>query len=148
MKLKFWKWWTVFNAGIIALVLAEYFYGLTEFLLASDVTYLSFAIIVIAVLFGISVLIGFSNMKSPGAENSTHWFASDVVLNLGMMGTLIGFLIVLGQAFEGIDPSSIDSMTTAITVLATGMSTALTTTLVGLISSVWMKLQLVIIEKQ
>jgi biopolymer transport protein ExbB/TolQ len=37
-------------------------------------------------------------------------------------------------------------MKNAIVVLAKGMSTALVTTLTGLIVSVWMKLQLVIIE--
>lgn len=80
------------------------------------------------------------------SENNIYWFASDAVLSLGMMGTLIGFLIVLGQAFIGIDPSSIESMTAAITILASGMSTALVTTLTGLIVSIWLKLQLVIIE--
>jgi len=37
-------------------------------------------------------------------------------------------------------------MTEAIGVLASGMSTALVTSLVGLLSSLWLKLQLVILE--
>ena len=74
-----------------------------------------------------------------------HWFASDAVMSLGMVGTLFGFLMVLGQSFSEIDTSSVDSMTDAISILATGMSTALVTSLVGLIASLWLKLQLVIL---
>ena len=74
-----------------------------------------------------------------------HWFASDAVLSIGMVGTLFGFLMVLGQSFTDIDTSSVESMTDAIGILATGMSTALVTSLVGLIASLWLKLQLVIL---
>jgi len=80
------------------------------------------------------------------AENSIFWFTSDAVLSVGMVGTLFGFLLVLGSAFTEIDTASTESMTEAIGVLASGMSTALVTSLVGLISSLWLKLQLVILE--
>ena len=79
-------------------------------------------------------------------QTDLHWFASDAVLSLGMVGTLFGFLVVLGQSFGDIDTSSVASMTTAISKLASGMSTALVTSLVGLIASLWLKLQLVILE--
>ena len=79
-------------------------------------------------------------------ENNIYWFTSDAVLSVGMVGTLFGFLLVLGSAFTEIDTASTESMTEAIGVLASGMSTALVTSLVGLISSLWLKLQLVILE--
>jgi biopolymer transport protein ExbB/TolQ len=63
-----------------------------------------------------------------------------------MVGTLFGFLMVLGQSFSEIDTSSTESMTAAISLLATGMSTALVTSLVGLIASLWLKLQLVVLD--
>jgi len=86
--------------------------------------------------------------KNFGSQrHELHWFISDALLSLGMIGTLIGFLIVLGQAFTDIDPSNIESMTNAISVLASGMSTALITTLTGLSFSLWLKLQLVILEE-
>ena len=55
--------------------------------------------------------------------------------------------MVLGQSFSDIDTSSTESMTRAIGTLAQGMSTALVTSLVGLVASLWIKLQLVIIEE-
>jgi hypothetical protein len=146
MDIKFWKWWTVANIGVLALILSQYSYNIIELLLLADVTYLSFLIAAIAFSFIIGILFNYKKIVESG-QNDLYWFASDAVLSLGMVGTIIGFLMVLGQAFIGIDPSSIESMTGAITILATGMSTALTTTLVGLITSIWMKLQLVILEQ-
>lgn len=144
MDIRFWKWWTVANVGILAAVVVNYFFDIISFLIQADVTYLSFSILAIGVLVVISLYFNYETVRK--GNSNIYWFASDAVLSLGMMGTLIGFLIVLGQAFIGIDPSSIASMTTAITTLATGMSTALVTTLTGLIVSVWIKFQLVIIE--
>lgn len=144
MDIKFWKWWTVANVGILSFGVCEYFFDIVAFLIKSDATFLSFVILAVGFFFVLSMLYNYANMKH--SENNIYWFASDAVLSLGMMGTLIGFLIVLGQAFIGIDPSSIESMTAAITILASGMSTALVTTLTGLIVSIWLKLQLVIIE--
>ena len=146
MDLKFWKWWTVVNVGIWGLALGEWYYNLSGFLLASDSTYLTFLIIVIGLLFSVFVIFNYKKIVSK-KNNNVYWFVSDSVLSIGMIGTLIGFLIVLGQAFTDIDPSSIVSMTNAITVLATGMSTALITTLVGLVVGLWMKFQLVILEE-
>ena len=59
---------------------------------------------------------------------------------------LIAILMMLYTAFADIDVTSTESLTQALTFMATGMSTALSTTLVGLISSLHLKTQLVIIE--
>ena len=63
-----------------------------------------------------------------------------------MVGTLFGFLLVLYSTFDGIDVSDTESMKKAIETLANGMGTALLTSLVGLVSSIVIKLQLVILE--
>lgn len=143
--MKFWKWWTVFSLGLISLALGQWYFNLFQLLNIYDATKISFAILAIAV--SISAVSGsqWRSFKTDSPE--LPWFASDALLSLGMIGTLIGFLIVLGQAFTDIDPGNIESMTSAISVLANGMSTALTTTLVGLCTSLWLKLQLVILEQ-
>lgn len=146
MNTKFWKWWTVANLGFVLLGASQYYFGVAGILLEADSTYISFVIICVGILFFLGLLINYRAVEVKESENQFYWFLSDVVLSMGMVGTLVGFLMVLGQAFLDIDPSNIDSMTNAITVLATGMSTALVTTLCGLIVSVWMKMQLVIVE--
>ena len=131
-----WKWWFVTNSGILALVIGHIKFDLFNQLLTSDSTYLTFLIIAISIATSASMFFKRTDM---------HWFASDAVLSIGMVGTLFGFLMVLGQSFTDIDTSSVESMTDAIGILATGMSTDLVTSLVGLIASLWLKLQLVIL---
>lgn len=131
-----WFWWFIVNVGILSLALGQYFFGLAGLLLEADATYLTFLII------GISLVTSFSMYFK---RTDVHWFASDAVLSIGMVGTLFGFLLVLGQSFSDIDTSDMDSMTRAIGTLASGMSTALVTSLVGLIASLWLKLQLVVL---
>ena len=133
-----WTWWFVVNTGLLALVIGQVKFNLTQLLLEADSTYLTFLILGIAIVTSVSMYF---------KPTDVHWFASDAVLSIGMVGTLFGFLMVLGQSFSEIDTSSVESMTQAISTLATGMSTALVTSLVGLVSSLWLKLQLVILEE-
>jgi uncharacterized membrane protein YuzA (DUF378 family) len=132
-----WQWWFVVNVGLLALVVGHIKYDLFQLLLDADSTYLTFVII------GISLVTSASMFFK---TDDVHWFASDAVLSIGMVGTLFGFLLVLGQSLGDIDTSSVESMSEAISTLASGMSTALVTSLVGLIASLWLKLQLVILE--
>ena len=74
------------------------------------------------------------------------WLWSDIVLSLGMIGTVIGFMMMLA-GFVGIDFSDFDSVQALITKLSTGMATSLSTTLVGLIVSVILKLQFFNLER-
>lgn len=136
--MKFWTWWTISNLGVIAVGLAAYFLNLFGLLLELDSTYLTF--VTIGITFVTTCSLYFQKTWD------WQWFVSDAVLSLGMVGTLYGFLMVLGQAFTEIDTSSTESMTAAIGMLSSGMSTALITSLVGLVSSLFLKLQLVVVE--
>ena len=64
-----------------------------------------------------------------------------------MIGTVTGFLLMLGTTFAGIDITDTKTIQDALVNMATGMSTALYTTLTGLIVSVIIKIQLVNFEK-
>ena len=69
------------------------------------------------------------------------------MLSLGMVGTLIGFIVVLSSAFGSIDVANPAELKQVIASLATGMGTALVTTLVGLVHSIVLKVQLVQLEE-
>lgn len=138
------KWWLAFNAGLIAIVLSEIYGDVLTKMYNADATMLTSGIIVLTIL--TSIGIGF-DIKNVEKTKDLYWFMSDAVLSLGMVGTLFGFLLVLGSTFTEIDTSSTESMTNAIAILASGMSTALVTSLVGLIASLWLKTQLVISEE-
>ena len=68
------------------------------------------------------------------------------MLALGMIGTVAGFIIMLGSSFEGLDVENVESLKQTLTDMAIGMSTALYTTLTGLIFSQFTKVQLVNLE--
>ena len=53
---------------------------------------------------------------------------------------------MLGSAFSNLDVTNIANVQSAIADMAIGMSTALSTTLIGLICSVLIKAQMVILE--
>ena len=81
-----------------------------------------------------------------GLKTVNHgWLWSDVVLSLGMIGTVVGFMVML-SGFAVADFSNAESTQELIAQLGYGMSTALSTTLVGLIASVILKLQFFMLE--
>jgi hypothetical protein len=141
--IRFWKIWTVLVLMLLATGLG-YYWGAVEFIINNDFTYLSFVNIAILYGFTMSVLYQAYHKKFKGSDN--QWFLSDAVLSIGMVGTLSGFLVVLYSTFQGLDPSNTDSMRAAIETPASGMGTALLTSLVGLIASLIMKYQLVTLE--
>ena len=144
VNLKFWKFWTTEVLLCVALYWSLVSMGGYHFILANDFTYIS--LINITILAATSLWVGLRITTGYKSGTDLQWFLADVTLSLGMVGTLFGFLMVLYSTFDGIDVSNQDSMREAIESLATGMGTALLTSLVGLVSSIIMKFQLVILE--
>ena len=68
------------------------------------------------------------------------WFASDLCLSIGMVGTVVGFIMMM-SGFSSIDVSNMRTVEEMIKGLGSGMSTALYTTLVGLVCSSLLKVQ-------
>jgi len=68
------------------------------------------------------------------------WFTSDLCLSIGMMGTVIGFIMML-SGFTNIDVKDMSTVQGLIKSLGVGMSTALYTTLTGLVCSALLKIQ-------
>ena len=80
-------------------------------------------------------------IKNVDIRHETGWFASDVLLTMGLIGTVAGFILMLAGAFKGINISDVSSVQQALANMAVGMSTALYTTLTGLITSTLLKFQ-------
>ncbi len=53
----------------------------------------------------------------------------------GLAGTVVGFIYMFAFAFVGIDPNDVSTVKAGIEIITVGMSTALLTTLVGIICS-------------
>jgi len=142
------KWWLIFCLTLLGLCTCVYF-NIHKDLYAADVTRLSF--LIISIFICTSVWIGTKTYKvgiqqDYNQKSDVGWFVSESCLALGMVGTVTGFLIMLGTAFENVDVTNSVTLQQALSDMATGMSTALWTTLVGLVSSLIIKVQLVNLE--
>ena len=142
------KWWLIFCLTLLGLCICVYF-NIHKDLYAADVTRLSFFIISIFIC--TSIWIGTKTYKvgiqqDYSQQSEVGWFISESCLALGMVGTVTGFLIMLGTAFANVDVTNAATLQQALADMATGMSTALWTTLVGLVSSLIIKVQLVNLE--
>ena len=142
MTKRFMYWWLVTVIQAILVGITAYF-GSMEFLWNTDITKLSF--LTMALWVGTSAVIGYSSYNSK-TNYDTPWFVAESCMTVGMIGTVIGFILMLGSSFADLDPSNIESMRAVITDMAAGMSTALLTTLTGLIASLFLKVQIVVLE--
>jgi hypothetical protein len=68
------------------------------------------------------------------------WFACDAVLKLGLLGTIIGFILMLAPiaAMQSFEPASLQA---ALGQMSGGMAVALYTTLTGLVSNLLLRVQ-------
>lgn len=140
---KFLKWWL-----LIILIMIGYGVsfnlGFFSFLQEKDFTNLglfaNFVFIINSVMIGYKIF----NEKN---NYEIEWFSSDAVVTIGMIGTVIGFIYMLFSVFSDLDFGDSHKMMLTLGEMAKGMSTAMLTTLVGLVSSVLLKFQLVIAEK-
>lgn len=142
------KWWLIFCLMLLSAGTAGYF-NLHIILYNADTTKLSFFILSLCLCS--SVWIGIKTykvnvLKDFNQSANVGWFISESCLALGMIGTVIGFLLMLGTAFTNLDITNSVALQEALSNMAVGMSTALYTTLIGLISSLTLKVQLVNLE--
>ena len=149
------RWWLFISLTII-LTFSFYYFGLFAEVWDKDRTKLSFLIMVL--FFFTSIHCGKQTIKVSKAlegnvsENEIKnidwrgnqeigWFISDFVLTIGMIGTVSGFLLMLTGAFAGVDLNDEVAMKNVLEKMSKGMSTALYTTLFGLICGGLLKIQ-------
>ena len=136
------RWWASI-CSITAVFAGMYFFGIWEYLWGADVSKISFAVIV---LFSFVIIqVGRWTAKLHGQKRVTpleadRWlapyeWAASVMERAGLAGTVVGFIYMFAFAFVGIDPNDVSTVKAGIEIITVGMSTALLTTLVGIICS-------------
>jgi len=154
----FLNWWIMFClicVGSVAAVCLNVFH-MTN---AADVTKISFVIYGLFLIF--TVRTGVLTYRHSRCKNfsedeldkfsSGHeisWFVSDILLTLGMIGTIVGYIYMIQVGFAAMDPANIQSMHGALKSMALGWGTALYTTAAGLICGLALKLQLFNVTRQ
>lgn len=78
-------------------------------------------------------------------SNGLGAFASDTLMKLGLLGTIIGFIMMLAP-IAGLDVENHAAMRTSMSLMSDGMAVAMYTTLVGLAGSILLKIQYQFLE--
>lgn len=149
------RWFIIFLTSVVVSGFIQH-KGLFSALWVADLSGISFVILgiyaILTIFLGVlTYRLTLNDKDSEIFQNNVvylngSWYASELLMALGMIGTLIGFTLMLGPALAGLDPSNIVAAKSAIFKMAGGMSTAVLTTLVGLITSQLVKMQLINIE--
>jgi hypothetical protein len=74
-------------------------------------------------------------------------FMIELQSDLGLLGTIFGFIIILQLGFNSLDVANIASLQQALTIMSSGLGTALLTTAVGLTSRILLIIQYNILQK-
>lgn len=145
MKTVFLKWWLLF---VLICVFCVFGYCLNFFniIYKNDTSYLC-NLIYLLFLYA-SFWCGYQTWKLDKKENINKsnleigWFVSELCLTVGMIGTVVGFIMMFSDDnLLKINVENQQSIMSLIGSVATGMSTALYTTLVGLVCSSLLKIQ-------
>ncbi|HSV71415.1 MAG TPA: MotA/TolQ/ExbB proton channel family protein [Methylibium sp.] len=79
-----------------------------------------------------------------GPHETAWWFAGTTI-KLGLLGTVVGFIVMIGQIdLQGTDTAQIQALLAQMTK---GMGIALVTTLVGLVANLLLGIQLLLLDR-
>jgi len=147
MKTDFFRWWLF----VCILSIGAYFgihFDVFSTIFNTDKTYLSSVILLLFT--GSTLLTGYRtwlfNYRKTYTDTKVGWFCGEVMFALGMIGTLIGFVLVFGDALAHIDLEDQANKAKIIADMGIGISTAIYTTLAGLVGTVLLWIQLINLE--
>ncbi len=80
------------------------------------------------------------------AQHEMGWFFTSLLVKLGLLGTVIGFVLMLGplSTLKSFDIADVQGILTSMTA---GMGVALNTTLVGLLGSMLLSFQYLLLDR-
>jgi len=142
----FLRWWGIFTLSMVGFFLCRN-YGFTDYCIAEDASYICITVFWLYMLQSMlccRATYQFCKQTVSTAVTKAQldlgWFVSELCLNLGLLGTLIGFVMML----SGFRTLSIDDPSTSqalLTQLGKSMATALLTTVTGLVCGMVLKFQ-------
>lgn len=79
-------------------------------------------------------------------QHEIGWFITSLLVKLGLLGTVIGFVLML-QPLAALESFEISDIQSVLINMTTGMSVALNTTLLGLIASMLLSFQYLLLDR-
>jgi len=119
---------------------------LWEIMYSKDATKISLLICAITIFTSITIGIIAYRKNSTQITMEKLWFISDALVTLGMIGTVTGFMIMMGDKFTTVNFADISSLQDLFKTVGAGIGTITVTTVAGLTSSLLIKLQLQFVD--
>ncbi len=148
----FKRWFVLTNLIVLSLVYM-FNLGIAEEVYITDVSRISsvIAALFIASLGLTGVLswrVGCNTRSTSFKDNLLYvgWFLTEAMMVLGLAGTVIGFIVLFDGNFAGVSFDDPETVKEVIVAIASGMGVALYTTIVGIVSSLLLKVLLVNVE--
>ena len=142
-------WYIQLCVNIIAFYLL-YHYQIVHWVIANDITYITSVIVVIyfiTLLFIGYITKNIEPFKKIDRQYEVPWFVSEQVIGLGLLGTVIGFMYMLSGDLINTKLENAESVIKLMTTMSLSMGTALLTTATGLIASMLLKSQIVLLVR-
>jgi hypothetical protein len=139
--------WLLLQCVIVLCIYIAIEWGYNPILLLAeyDITKISFGIVCLYTI--ASFWIG-GHMIFGMHKDACDWpiFISENLITVGMLGTLIGLMVAIGSLF-GLNLTDAGDAAKGIQQMSTGVSIAMTTTLLGIVSTLLLKIQLLLWDK-
>ncbi len=148
----FLQWWLIFSLLCVSgYVLHSN--GVFDKVKDVDYTYLSFMIFGMFIMLTLRTgrlsyqackkgdAITYDELVEITQKNEVGWFYSEKAFQLGMIGTVLGFIFMLAVTFAGMKTGNNTMLQSALSQMSSGMSVALYTTAAGLICGVILQIQ-------
>lgn len=80
------------------------------------------------------------------SQHEFGWFVTSLLVKLGLLGTVIGFVLML-QPLAALESFDLENIQALLTNMTSGMAVALNTTLLGLIASMFLSFQYLLLDR-
>ena len=149
------RWW-LFTVITLCGIAPLWVYGIFHDIYEADVTGISFVIYAVFILS--TIVSGVIAWRVAQGKNkpvqlertkkyiNVCWFFSETMMTLGLIGTVAGMIYLFGQIFVEIDPTNPEDLKAALGHMASGLSTAMYTTICGMVGALVSKVQLMNVE--
>lgn len=149
----FYKWLVVFSSIMCAFVFAHFQFDIYHRIYVADLSHISF--LIMSTFLAFSVVTGIKIFKICKYRVHTDvnlvLFVAETLKVLGLMGTIIGLLIMLGSlgpVFSNIQIHDNGTIVAAMKSMILGLHTAFYATLSGYICSVLLNIQAFILRQE
>jgi hypothetical protein len=143
----FIRWWFIFCAILMAFIFFQATH-LFEYLWSIDKTKITFVTLslfsIVSMFIGvITYKLKFRNLIRYADYLPACNYAAQAMQGLGLIGTILGFMFMFQADISKLDPSNAESLKLLMFTMGKGFTTAVSTTLVGVATSLLLQLQLV-----